>query len=281
MVELTAEHLFHIYLKGTPLETLALTDVSLTITSDDFIAIMGKTGAGKSTFVQHFNGILKPSGGRVLIGGADINGADKKLKHTVGLVFQFPETQLFEENVFDDIAFGPRNLGWNEQTVREAVEEAVAAVDPTVSLLYAKSPFVLSGGEQRKVAICGIIAMRPQILCLDEPAAGLDPRSKEQLFESLSRLHQNGTGIVIITHDINDAVNYAHRVVIMHNGTCACDVSVPRLLASSEIVHEYGIAVPDSVLAMQYMPDLFASAGAITEKEIISRLTAHARNEKT
>lgn len=269
----------HIYMEGTPLETLALHNVSCIFDSGEKIAIMGKTGAGKSTLMQHLNGILCPSQGSVLFNNDNIHLSKQNITHSVGLVFQFPESQLFEQTVFDDIAFGPRNLGWNEDEVNAAVNEAVNNIDPSLTQLFARSPFALSGGEQRKVALCGILAMRPHILCLDEPAAGLDPRSKEQLFDTLQRLHSAGKGIIIVTHDSNDAFRFADRIIIMHNGSIVVNESTECLLCTPEWLSDFGIALPDTVAIRRYVPEIFNPRERLTDDQILARLYMRASNK--
>ncbi len=269
----------HIYMQGTPLETLALHDVTVGFDSREIVAVMGKTGAGKSTLMQHLNGILCPAEGTVCLDGTDIHAKKNSVTHTVGLVFQFPETQLFEQTVFDDIAFGPRNLGWNEDAVRAAVEESIECIDSSLSMLYERSPFSLSGGEQRKVALCGILAMKPDILCLDEPAAGLDPRSKEQLFAVLKKLHVSGKGIIIVTHDSNDAFRYADRIVVMHNGKIALNAPVSTLRDKPESLTTFGIMLPDIITVMRYAPDLFSSSDIWDDDTVVRRLVTHCMNK--
>lgn len=269
----------HIYMEGTPLETLALHDVSCMLDSREIVAIMGKTGAGKSTLMQHLNGILCPSRGTVLFNNEDIHVSKKNVTHSVGLVFQFPEAQLFEQTVFDDIAFGPRNLGWDEDDVVAAVNEAVESIDASLMQLFERSPFALSGGEQRKVALCGVLAMRPRYLCLDEPAAGLDPRSKEQLFATLQRLHTAGKGIIIVTHDSNDAFRYADRIIVMQNGIMVLNELTSTLRRTPDRLTEFGIAVPDTLTIARYVTELFDPQEELTEEQVLMQLVAHARNK--
>lgn len=277
IIELCA--ISHIYMEGTPLETLALHDVSCTLDSGEIVAIMGKTGAGKSTLMQHLNGILCPSRGTVLFNNENIHVSKKNVTHSVGLVFQFPEAQLFEQTVFDDIAFGPRNLGWDEDDVVAAVNEAVESIDASLMQLFERSPFTLSGGEQRKVALCGVLAMRPRYLCLDEPAAGLDPRSKEQLFATLQRLHTAGKGIIIVTHDSNDAFRYADRIIVMQNGIMVLNELTSTLRRTPDRLTEFGIAVPDTLTIARYVTELFNSQEELTEERVLMQLVAHARNK--
>ncbi len=256
-MKIETERLIYIYLYDTPLENLALDDVSISLDSSGITAFLGRTGSGKSTLMQHFNGILKPTKGVVRVDGADINKTrGAAITRKVGLVFQFPELQLFEETLYADMAFGPRNLKWDEEKVRESVLNTVRTFAPELEKRLDDSPFELSGGEQRKAALCGIIAMRPDYLCLDEPTAGLDPRAKRELFAGLKKIGKNGTGIAFITHDINDAVEYADRIVIMDSGKIAADMTIEALKEDAGVLYELGFVPPDIYLLSDYISDI-------------------------
>ncbi len=214
------EHLTHIYAPGTPLALTSLEDVSLHIEEGEFVVLAGATGSGKSTLVQHFNGLLLPTAGRVLVGGRDTR--DKKVRRdlwrTVGLLFQNPEQQLFEESVFAEVAFACRNLGLDEKTVEVRVCRALEMVGLEPDRYRALSPFALSRGQQRLVALAGLLAYQPPVLVLDEPTSGLDPAAREQIWQLLKKLQQAGHTVVVITHHMEDAARFAGRVVVLHRG---------------------------------------------------------------
>lgn len=220
-------NVYHTYSKGTPFERLALKDVSLNINKGEIVAIIGHTGSGKSTLVQHLNGLLKPDSGRATIDDVDITakGAQaKNARQQVGMVFQYPEHQLFAETVFEDIAFGPRNKGFAEEEVTKQVKEAMAFVGLDYDTFAQRSPFQLSGGQMRRVAIAGVVAMNPDYLVLDEPSAGLDPRSRNAVFREIMSLHQSrGIAIVLVTHSMEEAVKYADRLLVINNGAVLFD----------------------------------------------------------
>lgn len=256
-MKVSVRNLSHIYLYDTPLETLALDGVTLTLDSRENTAILGQTGSGKSTLIQHFNGILQPTSGAVCIDEKDINKERVEgLRRKVGLVFQFPEIQLFEETVFEDIAFGPKNMGWDKEKIEEAVVRAVELFAPELRTKMEVSPFSLSGGEKRKAALCGILAMEPEFLCLDEPTAGLDPGAKRDLFRRLGDIHRKGVGLVFITHDINDAMAFADRIIIMADGRVALDRTRQELMKEISLLGELGFAPPDIWILSHYVADL-------------------------
>lgn len=217
------KNISHIYMENTPYEKKALNNVSLTINEGEFVAIAGHTGSGKSTLMQHFNGLLNPTKGEVFIDGIDINKKkDKKTlnaRRSVGMVFQYPEQQLFEESIFADIAFGPRNFGCSEDEVKQRVKEAMDFVELDYEEYKDKSPFLLSGGQMRRVAIAGIIALKPKYLVLDEPTAGLDPRLKQNLLQKVKKLHQKEKmTIIMVSHNMDDIALLADKVAIMRQG---------------------------------------------------------------
>ena len=217
------KNISYIYMENTPYEKKALNNVSLTINEGEFVAIAGHTGSGKSTLMQHFNGLLNPTKGEVFIDGIDINKKkDKKTlnaRRSVGMVFQYPEQQLFEESIFADIAFGPRNFGCSEDEVKQRVKEAMDFVELDYEEYKDKSPFLLSGGQMRRVAIAGIIALKPKYLVLDEPTAGLDPRLKQNLLQKVKKLHQKEKmTIIMVSHNMDDIALLADKVAIMRQG---------------------------------------------------------------
>ncbi len=220
-------NVFYTYMTGTPFERQALNDVSLTIEKGEILAIIGHTGSGKSTLVQHLNGLIKPLCGNVTIDGIDIagRGSDaKQARQQVGMVFQYPEHQIFAETVYEDIAFGPRNRGFSAEEVDKQVHEAMAFVGLDFETFAGRSPFQLSGGQMRRVAIAGVVAMNPDYLVLDEPSAGLDPRSRNAVFKEIMALHkERGIAIVLVTHSMEEAVKYANRMLVINKGKVLFD----------------------------------------------------------
>jgi len=222
MFVIETDNISHVYMRDTPFETKAIRGVTLRIRRNEILSIVGPTGCGKSTLIQHLNGILKPSSGKVRIDGRDIweHNADlKKVRQKVGLVFQYPEHQLFEETVFDDVAFGPRNLGISEDEVYQSVRSAMLFLDLPFERMKERSPFSLSGGEMRRVALAGVLAMKPEVLVLDEPTAGLDPLGKKKLQNKIIELQkEQGTTIVLVSHAVEEIAEVSHRIVVMKEG---------------------------------------------------------------
>ena len=220
-------NVFYTYMTGTPFERQALNDVSLTIAKGEILAIIGHTGSGKSTLVQHLNGLIKPLRGKVTINDIDIAGRGSEAKaarQQVGMVFQYPEHQIFAETVYDDIAFGPRNRGFSTEEVDKQVREAMSFVGLDFETFAERSPFQLSGGQMRRVAIAGVVAMNPDYLVLDEPSAGLDPRSRNAVFKEIMALNkERGIAIVLVTHSMEEAVKYAHRMIVINKGKILFD----------------------------------------------------------
>ncbi len=244
---LTVEHLTRVYSPGTPLEKTAIEDVSLEIEKGQLLGVIGHTGSGKSTFIQHLDGLLKPTSGVVRFNGADIN-ADKALlrnvRFQVGLVFQYPEYQLFEETVFRDIAFGPKNMGLDETEVRERVAEAAAFVGVPEALMEA-SPLELSGGQKRRVAIAGVIAMRPEVLILDEPTAGLDPAGRESILKNICAYQKSsGAAVLLISHSMDEVARIADRLIVFHDGHVAMDGTPAEVFGQAPMLKEMGLTVP-------------------------------------
>jgi energy-coupling factor transport system ATP-binding protein len=251
-----AEKLCYRYNPGLPTESIALRGADLSIRGGEVVGLVGPIGSGKSTLVQHLNALLRPSSGRVLVDGHGVSekeGDLQKLRQKVGLVFQFPEKQLFEETVYDDVAYGPRNLNLSDQEVEQRVRMALNLVGLDVNHFARRSPFDLSGGEQRRVAIAGVLALQPEVLILDEPFVGLDPRGCEQILEILRQLREQETAIVLITHSMDLVVSLADRLVVMEEGTVAEDGIPPAIFASQERVAQLGIDLP---LASQLMVQL-------------------------
>lgn len=248
MEEIRTEAISYTYSEGTPFVNTAIKNVSLSIEKGEFVGIIGATGSGKSTLIQHLNGLIRPDSGRVFIGGEDIWAEPKNIRQyrfRVGLVFQYPEYQLFEESVGKDIAFGPRNMGLGESEVEERVRRAAAAVGLSDKDL-AKSPFELSGGEKRRVAIAGVLAMEPEVLILDEPTAGLDPKGREKILSEIDAYHKaTGATVILVSHSMEDVARFAGRVLIMEKGTLASNGTVRQVFGDSEKLSSLGLTPPE------------------------------------
>ena len=241
------EHLNYVYNPGMPDETTALDDVSFSVDEGDFVGIIGSTGSGKSTLISHFNGLNRPTSGRILIDGKDMweQGADlRAFRFQVGLVMQYPEYQLFEETCAKDIAYGPRNMGLDEAEIDRRVKEAAAFVGLSDALLQ-KSPFELSGGQKRRVAIAGVMAMHPRVLVLDEPAAGLDPEGRDTILSQIRDYHEKtGITVLLVSHSMEDISKYANRVLVMSHAQLAMYDTVENVLAHAQELLELGLSVP-------------------------------------
>ena len=249
------KHLDHIYMPDSPFETKALDDVTLTIGDGEFVGLIGHTGSGKSTLVQHLNGLMKPDHGSVIVDGMDVSDKNtdlREIRRRVGLVFQYPEHQLFEETVRKDVSFGPRNLGCSEQEIEERVVKACHQVGLSDEKLD-MSPFDLSGGNKRRVAIAGVLAMRPRVLVLDEPTAGLDPRGRNELLELIRRLHdEEGNTIVMVSHSMDDISALAQRIIVMNEGRVAMDGTPREVFAHPQELVDMHLGVPAAAqLAME------------------------------
>ena len=249
MAVIKTEHLSHVYSEGTPFVKMAIQDVNLSIEEGEMVGVIGHTGSGKSTLIQHLNGLLKPTSGKIYIDGQDMWADKSKLREIrfkVGLVFQYPEYQLFEETVYKDIAFGPHNMGLDEQEIDRRVREAAAFVNITDDLLQ-KSPFELSGGQKRRVAIAGVLAMEPACIVLDEATAMLDPVGRREVLSAVHRLNQEkGITVVLITHHMNEAED-ADRVVVMDDGKVALDGTPREVFTQVDALRSMGLTVPDTV----------------------------------
>ena len=250
-MSIVIEHLNYIYMQGGPYETRALDDVSLTIHDGEFIGLIGHTGSGKSTLVQHLNGLILPTSGKITVDGMDLaeKGTDRRaIRRRVGLVFQYPENQLFEETVAKDIAFGPKNLGLDEAEIDRRVRTAMRRVALDYDKFAQRSVFELSGGQMRRVAIAGVLAMEPQTLVLDEPCAGLDPRGREEILGLISDLHrESGATIVMVSHSMDDVAALAERVIVMNHGKVAMDGAPREIFSRGEELRVIGLDVPQAV----------------------------------
>jgi len=271
--------LTHTYSSGTPFEKTAIDNIDLEIEGGEFVGLIGHTGSGKSTFIQHLNGLLAPTSGKVEIDGEDIHSSKdalRRVRFKVGLVFQYPEYQLFEETVYKDIAFGPKNMGLNEDEIDERVREAARFAGVDEKWLEV-SPLELSGGQKRRVAIAGVIAMRPKVLVLDEPTAGLDPEGRESFLKNISDYKEaTGATVIIISHSMDDVARIASRLVVFHEGKIALDgtpaevfdhaeelqnmgLTVPRATQIALALKKRGVSIPESIYTINYLRKLLIS----------------------
>jgi energy-coupling factor transport system ATP-binding protein len=242
------ENLTYIYMPKTPFEKRAIDDISIEINQGEFVALIGHTGSGKSTLIQHINGLLKPTLGRILIDDIDITKKNVKLtsiRKKVGLVFQYPEYQLFEETIEKDIAFGPQNLGLDNDEINRRVQRAMKIVGLDYEEYKDKSPFEISGGQKRRVAIAGVVAMEPNVLILDEPTAGLDPKGRDDILGKIVELYQeNDMTIILVSHSMEDVAKVANRVIVMDSGKCILDGAPKEIFKEIELLENVGLAVP-------------------------------------
>ncbi|MBR5960370.1 MAG: energy-coupling factor transporter ATPase [Clostridia bacterium] len=243
-------HLTHCYSEGSALRTVALNDVSFRIENGEFVGIIGHTGSGKSTLVQHLNGLLKPTSGQVLIDGEDLNGEHvnrRALRQRIGLVFQYPEYQLFEETVAKDIAFGPKNQGLSADEIDERVRYAMECVHLDYQKYAERSPFELSGGQMRRVAIAGVLAMKPSVLILDEPTAGLDPRGRDRILGMLEELHaRENVTILMVSHSMDDMARLASRLIVMSDGKVVADGTPREIFMQEDMMTSIGLDIPEA-----------------------------------
>jgi energy-coupling factor transport system ATP-binding protein len=242
------ENLTHVYMAKTPFEKVALDNVTIEINNGDFTALIGHTGSGKSTLIQHMNGLLKPTKGKIIVDVVDITASGVKLsdiRKKVGLVFQYAEYQLFEETIEKDIAFGPKNLGLGEDEITERVKKAMNLVGLDYEIYKNKSPFELSGGQKRRVAIAGVVAMEPRVLILDEPTAGLDPKGRDEILAQIAKLHKayNMT-IILVSHSMEDVAKVANRIIVMDNGQCILDGKPQNIFKEISTLESVGLGVP-------------------------------------
>ena len=247
-----AENVNYIYQQGMPFERQALYDVNIEIEDGSLVALIGHTGSGKSTLIQHFNALVKPTSGKIIINGIDVTApkADLSLvRKTVGLVFQYPEHQLFEETVYKDIAFGPKNMGFSDEEIDKRVRESAALVGLKEKHLT-RSPFDLSGGQKRRVAIAGVLAMNPKVLILDEPTAGLDPKGRDEILATIKKLHEENKEMIIIfvSHSMEDVAKTAERVIVMNDGHVEMQGTVAEVFAQAEHLQKIGLNVPQVTL---------------------------------
>lgn len=247
MPVLEVKNISYCYAPGSPFEKKAMQDVSFSVEAGECVGIIGHTGSGKSTLVQHLNGLLRPTSGTVLLEGKDIWEHPKEIRRVrfeVGMVFQYPEHQLFEDTVYKDIAFGPRNMGLPEEEIEARVREAAAFTALREELLY-KSPFELSGGQKRRAAIAGVMAMRPKVLILDEPTAGLDPKGRDRLLEQIQQYRrQSGATVLLVSHSMEDVARVTDRVLVMNGGRLAMDDAAQNVFSRAEELETMGLSIP-------------------------------------
>ena len=260
MSVIKTEHLTHTYSQGTSYEQAAVSDVNLEIEAGEMIGVIGHTGSGKSTLIQHFNGLLRPTSGKIYVDGEDIWEKPKEIRRIrfkVGLVFQYPEYQLFEDTVYKDIAFGPKNMGLSEEEIDRRVKEAALFVGLKPEHME-KSPFELSGGQKRRVAIAGVLAMHPEVLILDEPTAGLDPKGRNDILDQISALHkQTGMTVILVSHSMEDVAKYVERIIVMNRGEVFMDGAPKEIFRSSDALESVGLSAPQVTYAMRRLHKIF------------------------
>lgn len=258
-MQIQVKNLTHIYSEGMPYESVALTDVSFEIDKGEFVGIIGHTGSGKSTLIQHLNGLLKPKSGSILIDGVDITAKDVKMRdirRQIGLVFQYPEYQLFEETVHKDVAFGPLNLGLTQEEADARVVEAIGLVGLNYDDIADRSPFDLSGGQKRRVAIAGVIAMKPAILILDEPTAGLDPKAHGDILWMIERIHEvQQNSIILVSHNMGDIARLADKVLVMDRGKLTLTGTPAEVFREADLLESLGLGLPPAAFLMRELKD--------------------------
>ncbi len=253
------EHLTHVYMPKTPFETIALDDINLELEEGKFYALIGHTGSGKSTLIQHLNGLLKPTSGKIFVDGTDITDKStvmSEIRKKVGLVFQYPEYQLFEETIEKDIAFGPRNLGLEEEEVLRRVKRAMEMVGLEYEKYKDLSPFEISGGQKRRVAIAGVVAMEPKVLILDEPIAGLDPRGRDAILKQLKKLHEEYKHtVILVTHSMEDVAEIADEVIVMSGAKVLIKATPREVFTNISMLEEVGLGAPQITYLMKALKE--------------------------
>ena len=283
---ITLEHVNCYYEKGTPMERQALKDVNLTVPDGQFIGLIGHTGSGKSTLIQHLNGLIKASDGEVTFHGKNIYDKEFKmveLRSKVGLVFQYPEHQLFEADVFSDVCFGPKNLGLSKEEVERRAREALRLVGLSEKF-YEKSPFELSGGQKRRVAIAGVLAMEPEVLILDEPTAGLDPKGRDEILNQVELLHkEKGITVVLVSHSMEDVARYVERIIVMDHGRVFLDGPTKEIFSHYKELEKIGLAAPQVTYVMNALKErgFSVSTEATTVEEAVQEILRVCRAERS
>lgn len=281
------ENLVHIYMPKSPFEKVALDNVNIEINDGEFVALIGHTGSGKSTLIQHMNGLLKPTSGRIIVDDEDITRVGAKLtdiRKKVGLVFQYPEYQLFEESIEKDIEYGPRNLGLEQEEITRRVKTAMKMVGLDYETYRNKSPFDLSGGQKRRVAIAGVIAMEPKVLILDEPTAGLDPKGRDDILAQIKTLHDEyKMTIILVSHSMEDVGKLAERIIVMNSGKVALEGTPAKVFKEVDTLEKIGLAVPQVTYLMRALKekgfDVSDEVYTISQgKEELLRILKEAKN---
>jgi energy-coupling factor transport system ATP-binding protein len=273
-MSIKVKNLTYVYSQGTPFEKKALDNVSLEISKGEFVGLIGHTGSGKSTLIQHFNGLFKPTNGEVYVNNVNIHNKDvslRDIRQKVGLVFQYPEHQLFEMTVYKDVAFGPTNMGLNNDEIDARVKQAIKIVGLSEDI-YDKSPFDLSGGQKRRVAIAGVLAMKPDVLILDEPTAGLDPKGRDEILNEISKLHRElGITIILVSHSMEDEGKYVERIIVMNKGKVKFDDKPKIVFTNIEELQSMGLGVPQVTYLMRELID----KGFNVSNEVTTLIEAH------
>ncbi len=279
------ENLTHIYMKDTVFQHTALDDISITIDDGEFIGLIGHTGSGKSTLIQHLNGLLKPTSGKILLDDVDINSKDASLKtvrQKVGLVFQYPEHQLFEETVYKDIAFGPKNLGLDDKQIESRIKQSLEMVGLSYKDIKDSSPFDLSGGQKRRVAIAGVLAMKPKVLILDEPTAGLDPKGRDEILYRIKELHKKEKiTVILVSHSMEDIAKLVEKIIVMNNGRIMLIDTPDKVFKEINTLENVGLAVPQITYLMRELKNNgFPVQDSITIEEAKSMILKVLRGKK-
>ncbi len=280
------EHINYSYSRGTAYEVQALKNISLTIADGEFIALIGHTGSGKSTLIQHLNGLLKADSGHLYVNGADAYDPSysmKDLRNYVGMVFQYPDHQLFETSNFEDVCFGPKNQGLSREEIEKNAAEALESVHFPKEL-YDQPPFELSGGQKRRVAIAGVLAMKPQVLVLDEPTAGLDPAGRDEILELIAQMHRDlGITVILVSHSMDDVARYAQRLIVMNDGQIMLDGTPKEVFRHYQELEAVGLAAPQVTYLMHDLAKwgLAANTDAITVEEAADSIMEAIRQRRT
>lgn len=286
-MSIEVKNISHIYSEGLPHESVALFDISFDIADGDFVGIIGHTGSGKSTLLQHLNGLLKPKSGQIVVGGVDITAGKVSMidvRRRTGLVFQYPEYQLFEETVAKDVAFGPTNLGLSPDEIEKRVEEALILVGLDYHEFKDKSPFDLSGGEKRKVAIAGVIAMKPEVLILDEPTAGLDPKAHRDILTMIENIHDHENNItILVTHKMDDVARLANKVLVMESGRLVMNGTPAEIFSRKDELLGMGLSIPEATELMGELRDcgMAVETNVLTMEQAEEALVSYLKSTRT
>ncbi|MBR2970299.1 MAG: energy-coupling factor transporter ATPase [Clostridia bacterium] len=273
-MSIVIKELTHVYSPRTPFEKTALDKVSFTIEDGDYFGIIGHTGSGKSTLISHLNGLIKLTGGSIVVNGIDLSKKYdyKKLRSEVGMVFQYPEYQLFDETVERDVAFGPKNMGLSASEIADRVEYAIKLVGLDYDKIKNRSPFELSGGQMRRVALAGVLAMRPKILVLDEPTAGLDPRGKKEILDLTLKIKEHCPTVIMISHNMDEIAAYCNRIAVLGGGKLEGVFTPRELFGRSDLIERMGLSLPTAALIAKKLRDRGVQISASDEDELVSAI---------